>query len=123
MAICLVMIIIVSVFSVTVSSNNQKAAATVVDSNQGSSTTTTTSPIKHLVIIFQENISYDHYFATYPRATNPANEPAFNADPNTPSSNGLTQELIDNNPNSAKPFRLDRSQAITCDEDHEYKAE
>jgi phospholipase C len=26
----------------------------------------TATPIKHLVIIFQENISFDHYFATYP---------------------------------------------------------
>ncbi len=24
----------------------------------------TTSPIKHLVIIFQENVSFDHYFGT-----------------------------------------------------------
>ena len=30
----------------------------------------TTTPIKHLVVIFDENISFDHYFATYPRATN-----------------------------------------------------
>ena len=34
-------------------------------------TTTTATPIKHLVVIFQENISYDHYFGTYPNATNP----------------------------------------------------
>ena len=25
------------------------------------------TPIKHLVVIFQENVSFDHYFATYPR--------------------------------------------------------
>ena len=30
----------------------------------------TTTPIKHLVIIFGENISFDHYFATYPVASN-----------------------------------------------------
>ena len=28
----------------------------------------TATPIKHVVIIFQENISFDHYFATYPKA-------------------------------------------------------
>src|SRR6202047_428845 len=33
---------------------------------------TTTTPIKHVVVIFQENVSFDHYFATYPNATNPS---------------------------------------------------
>ena len=35
----------------------------------------TTTPIEHLVVIFQENVSFDHYFATYPNAANPAGEP------------------------------------------------
>ena len=35
------------------------------------------SGIQHLVVIFQENISFDHYFATYPRAANPPGEPEF----------------------------------------------
>jgi phospholipase C len=26
--------------------------------------------IEHVVVIFQENVSFDHYFATYPNATN-----------------------------------------------------
>lgn len=30
----------------------------------------TASPIKHLVVIFNENVSYDHYFGTYPKAKN-----------------------------------------------------
>ncbi len=30
----------------------------------------TATPIKHLVVIFQENISFDHYFGTYPAAKN-----------------------------------------------------
>ena len=30
-----------------------------------------TTPIKHVVVIFQENVSFDHYFATYPNAANP----------------------------------------------------
>ena len=36
----------------------------------------TTTPIKHLVIIFQENETFDHYFGTYPNAANPPGEPA-----------------------------------------------
>src|SRR5436190_732738 len=45
----------------------------------------TASPIKHLVVIFQENVSFNHYFGTYPRADNPAGEPQFRAAPDTPS--------------------------------------
>ena len=30
----------------------------------------TSTPIKHLVVIFDENISFDHYFGTYPVAAN-----------------------------------------------------
>src|SRR5579884_3919236 len=82
-----------------------------------------TTPIKHLVVIFQENVSFDHYFATYPNATNPAGEPAFYAAPDTPTVNGLTQELLTNNPNLDNPKRLDRAQALTCDQDHGYTAE
>jgi phospholipase C len=37
----------------------------------------TTTPIKYLVVIFQENVSFDHYFATYPNAANLSGEPAF----------------------------------------------
>lgn len=87
---------------------------------------TTSTPIKHLVIIFQENVSFDHYFGTYPNATNPPNEPKFTADPHTPSVNGITAGLLSHNPNgnySINPFRLDRTQAITCDMDHQYPAE
>ena len=85
----------------------------------------TTTPIKHLVVIFQENVSFDHYFATYPNATNPAHEPKFEAKDRTPSVNGLTQEMIQNNPNgpSFPPFRLDRSQNYTCDQNHDYTPE
>jgi phospholipase C len=83
----------------------------------------TTTPIKHIVVVFQENVSFDHYFGTYPLATNPANEPAFHAKHGTPTVNGLTQELLTNNPNLANPQRLDRSQALTCDQDHNYRDE
>ena len=33
-----------------------------------SSFSRTATPIKHLVVIFQENVSFDHYFGTYPNA-------------------------------------------------------
>ena len=82
---------------------------------------TTTTPIKHVVVVFNENISFDHYFATYPYATNPSGEPQFQALPNTPRVNNLLSSgLLDENPNSVQPFRLDRSQGVTCDEDHDY---
>ena len=91
----------------------------------------TATPIKHLVVVFQENVSFDHYFGTYPVALNPAGEPAFHAQPGTPSVNGFTPALLNSNPNlnpandggATNPFRLDRSQAVTRDQGHGYKAE
>src|SRR5215469_18549119 len=47
------------------------------------------TPIRHFVLLYQENNSFDHYFGTYPNATNPPGEPNFIADPRTPSINGL----------------------------------
>jgi phospholipase C len=88
----------------------------------------TATPIKHLVGTFQENISFDHYFATYPDAANLKGEPAFYGTPGTPASNGLTGTLLTSNPNATNsangtgatnPFRLDRSQAATADQDHD----
>src|SRR5215470_3081078 len=66
----------------------------------------TSTPIKHVVVIFGENESFDHYFGTYPNATNPPGEPAFNAGSNTPTVNGLVTDLLNNNPNLANPKRL-----------------
>lgn len=92
-------------------------------------TTTTTStktitPIKHLVVIFQENVAFDHYFGTYPNAANPNGEPKFTADSQTPSVNGLAAAgLLTKNPNTANPYRLDRSKSVTCDMNHAYAAE
>src|ERR1700751_3456829 len=37
----------------------------------------TATPIKHLVVIFQENVSFDHYFGTYPTAENNPGETPF----------------------------------------------
>jgi phospholipase C len=97
----------------------------------------TATPIEHLVVIFQENVSFDHYFATYPVALNSAGEPFFRASEDTPSVNGLGTlingqpegVLLTDNPNrnnpangtdGINPFRLSRSQAATCDQDHNY---
>src|SRR5205814_883574 len=74
---------------------------------------------------------------TYPTALNPPGEPSFMAAPATPSVNGLGTlidgepdgVLLTDNPNARNPanaptainpFRLDRSQAPTCDQDHSY---
>ena len=72
---------------------------------------------------FQENISFDHYFATYPVAANPPGEPHFLAKPGTPTVNGLTPDLMTRNQNSLQPQRLDRSQAATQDQNHDYPNE
>jgi len=91
----------------------------------------TITPIKHLVVIFQENISFDHYFGTYPNATNPQGEPVFTPLAGTPSVNGLDNALLTVNPNvnsanglgGVNPFRFDRSQAATSDQNHNYTPE
>jgi phospholipase C len=116
-------------------------------------TTTTTptppaaaTPIQHVVVIFQENVSFDHYFGTYPKASNPAGEPAFTAAAGTPVVNSLSTpldptnnfaalsgiNLLTGNPtmanakngaNAINPFRLDRTQIATADQNHDYDAE
>jgi len=84
----------------------------------------TATPIRHLVVIFQENVSFDHYFGTYPFAANPAGEPRFVARRGTPTVNGLLAAgLLDHNLNQVNPFRLDRSHAPTCDQGHNYRDE
>ncbi len=114
------------------------AVATVLIITLGSSVApayaasgSTATPIKHLVVIFQENVSFDHYFGTYPIAQNPAGEPVFHAKLGTPTVNGYTGALLNRNPNlnpanesgASNPFRLDRSEAATSDQDHDYTAE
>jgi phospholipase C len=83
----------------------------------------TATPIKYLVVIDDENISFDHYFATYPTAANPPGEPRFAALPNTPAVNGIAGVVASQNTNLVNPFRLDRSQAKTCDNTNFYKNE
>jgi phospholipase C len=103
----------------------------------------TATPIKHLVVIFGENRSFDHYFGTYPQAMNPAGEPAFTPAPGTPQVNGYEKNstLLTANPNTTNadnlaaaslagfsasymnPFRIDRSQFDTAGQNHAYTAE
>jgi phospholipase C len=85
----------------------------------------TTTPIQHLVVIYQENVSFDHYFGTYPNATNTSGQ-SFSAAPDTPSVNGLTGSLLTSNPNGVNPRRYDPSNVndvLTCDQDHNYTDE
>ncbi len=109
--------------------NANAAAAPASAKPAGGSTAT---PIQHLVVIFQENVSFDHYFGTYPNALNTIpGEPKFYPSPFTPSVNGYTPALLTNNPNlnpangagASNPFRLDRAQAWTNDQDHDYGPE
>jgi len=90
---------------------------------QSSPDSATITPIKYVVVIFDENNSFDHYFGTYPTALNPDGEPAFHAAAGTPEVNGLTPALLNHNPNSVQPFRLDRNMATTCDNDNHYADE
>jgi phospholipase C len=83
----------------------------------------TATPIRHLVVVFQENVSFDHYFGTYPNAANVDGQ-RFTARPGTPQVDGLTPELLTHNPNRAQPMRLGGpGQQVACDQDHEYTAE
>jgi phospholipase C len=102
------------------------------------------TPIRHVVVIFQENVSFDHYFGTYPNAANTDGQP-FHAAPGTPAVAGLPPafaglpprlrhhaNLLTTNPNIALPLRLDSSPnglpgsaggQLTCDQDHDYSDE
>ena len=83
------------------------------------------TPIKHVVVIFQENVSFDHYFATYPHAANLPGESVFTARHHVPQIDTLLNAglLAPHNPNSVQPFRLSRAQNDTCDQDHGYQDE
>jgi phospholipase C len=94
-------------------------------------TNRTATPIKHLVVIFDENISFDHYFGTYPYAAN-TDGTKFYAKPGTPTVNGLYTKitksgpvgpLLTSNPNAYNPQRLSSSEALTCDQNHDYTPE
>ena len=86
----------------------------------------TTPPITHVVVIFQENRSFDHYFGTYPQARANKDGTTFfrGATTDTPSVNNLLSAgLLTTNPNKVNPFRIDRSTPNTCDQNHDYGPE
>jgi phospholipase C len=94
--------------------------------------------IQHVVVIFGENISFDHYFGTYPQAANTGGT-TFTAAAGTPTNinNYISNPtLLTANPNEnsanlvtasnsipADPFRLGPGQAGTGDQDHNYGPE
>lgn len=92
---------------------------------------TPATPIQHVVVIFDESASFDHYFGSYPKATNPLSDPQFVALPKTPTVNGFSPGLLNSNPNQnsandsgkSNPFRLNRSPAIVTELNHSYAAE
>ena len=57
----------------------------------------TATPVKHLVVIFDENVSFDHYFGTYPYAAN-TDGSTFHARPGTPTVNGLYTKITPSGP-------------------------
>src|SRR4029077_19968811 len=92
----------------------------------------TATPIQHLVVIFQENISFDHYFGTYPEAANTSGQPfkdtgqvTVNNLANTRGAGGVGT-LLTNNPNLVNPRRYDPANVndiLTCDQNHNYDTE
>ncbi|MGH3293388.1 MAG: alkaline phosphatase family protein, partial [Trebonia sp.] len=91
----------------------------------------TSTPIKHIVTIFDENVSFDHYFGTYPYAAN-TDGTKFVAKPGTPTVTGLYTKitksgpvgpLLTSNPNEYNPQRLTNSEALTSDQNHGYTPE
>ena len=72
-------------------------ASAVADEHGDFDRVHTRTPIKHLVVIFNENISFDHYFGTYPNAQNNAGETKFTARHHTPVVNNLVTPLDVNN--------------------------
>jgi phospholipase C len=91
----------------------------------------TSTPIKHLVVLFDENESFDHYFGTYPFAAN-TDGTKFVAKPGTPTVNGFYTKitksgpvgpLLTSNPNEYNPQRLTNSEALTSDQNHGYTPE
>ena len=96
-------------------------------------TPATATPIQHLVVIFRENISFDHYFGTTrtpPILRANRSSQRLPGDADGQRLQGAACSTL--NPESrtrrtdtgaTNPFRLDRSQAATADQDHDYTPE
>ncbi len=100
------------------------SAATPAHGHGGGGVAATATPVKHLVVLFDENNSFDHYFGTYPHAAN-TDGTRFTASPRTPHDvdNLVTSGRLRNNPNEYAPRRLTPSEAVTCDQNHAYSPE
>src|ERR1700722_9898437 len=105
--------------------------------------TTAAAAIKHIVVIFGENESFDHYFGTYPNAQNLAGETKFTPLTGTPIPNNYVSNpsLLSNNPNALNlannvpnssgtvtsvasgPYRQAPAQAWTGSQSHNYTNE
>jgi phospholipase C len=91
--------------------------------SSGLGTVSTATPIKHLVVIYDENVSFDHYFGTYPKAAN-TDGTTFKAAAGTPQPDTVKSAgLIKHNPNLYAPSRLSPADAVTCDQNHNYGPE
>ena len=115
----------ISVSSASSGTSAAGAAGTSVQATaQVATDAPTATPIKHVVVLFDENISFDHYFGTYPNAAN-TDGTSFTAAANTPTPNDYVSHpnLLTANPNSAEPQRLGHAQALTCDQNHSYTPE
>jgi phospholipase C len=51
------------------------ASASPSSQTVAAAASSTSTPIRHLVVIYQENVSFDHYFGTYPNAANTSGQP------------------------------------------------
>ena len=134
--------------SVTVSDGDPQASCaaqgsvqvTCTGHNDAALLVPTATPIKHVVVVFGENISFDHYFGTYPNAA------GFTPAAGTPLANNLVTpldvtnafaplsglDLLHNNPVAANPangtgaenpFLLSGpSQAFTSDQGRQLQA-
>lgn len=113
---------LVGVAALTALGSNAPGWAATSAHGHGPSSTAT--PIKHVVVLFDENISFDHYFATYPKAAN-TDGTKFTASKSTPKDIDTLANagLLEHNPNQYAPKRLSPSQALTCDQNHSYGPE
>jgi len=135
------------IFSAGLAAMLTAAAASAVAEDRAD----TATPIKHLIVIFQENVSFDHYFGSYPLARNESGKAPFAAMETTPKSinNLLTPldvndnfaplkdvDLMGRNPNgphgsgaainggdASDPIRLSPGEARTSSQHHEDLAE
>ena len=93
---------VVLLAALTVSSSGTRSASGTAAAGWASvGDDQTTTPIKHVVVLFQENVPFDRYFGVYPHALNPPGEPRFDprsrhtgrrrADPDTADSGIRTQ--------------------------------